>query len=597
MQIAKYSIGIDLGTTNTLLAFAEMRVDQPRVDVLSIPQVVAPGQIESLESLPSFVYLPSDSDISGGMLAMPGRTAKEPVVGSYARQISAEQPDRVVAAAKSWLCHHQVDRHAAILPWNASKEVAKISPVEASRLILQHVVAAWSAAFPAAPLAEQYVTLTVPASFDMAARELTREAAISAGLPEDFVLLEEPQAAVYHWLNRKGDLWRRELTEGDLLLVVDVGGGTTDLTLVRVTQESGELVLRRLAVGNHLLVGGDNMDLTLAHFAATKFAEKGTKLNAWQAVSLWHACRKAKESLLSASDKKTESISVLGRGSKLIGGTVTVDIGRDEVHRLLADGFFAPSSLDDRPARDAASGFQELGLPFEVDSAITRHIAAFLSDNHEPNQSSALATHVLLNGGVFKSALLREKLADVLASWHTANERPKLLGGVDDLDRAVACGAAFYGWSKHHGGIRIRGGTARSYYLGVETAGLAIPGIPRPLQALCVVPFAMEEGTELDVPGREVGLVVGRQVRFRFFASANRKNDKVGTTLRDWDETELQETAPMELTFSAEETPQEGYVPVRFHSRVSELGVFELWCNSTKDDQRWKLEFNVREDS
>ncbi len=597
MQVAKFSIGIDLGTTNTLLAYAEMQAALPDVHVLPIPQVVAPGQVESLESLPSFIYLPSDAEINSGQLSMLGRSAKDPIVGSYARQISADQPERVVSAAKSWLCHSQVDRHAPILPWNASKEIAKISPVDASRIILQHVVAAWTKEFPTAPLAEQYVTLTVPASFDMAARELTREAAIAAGLPADFVLLEEPQAAVYCWLNRKGDRWRRELHEGDLLLVVDVGGGTTDLTLVRVTQEAGELTLRRQAVGNHLLVGGDNMDLALAHYAASKFSEKGVKLNAWQAVALWHACRKAKESLLATGGKQTETISILGRGSKLIGGTVSIEVEREEVLGLLAGGFLGRCAINDRPVRDAATGFQELGLPFEVDSAITRHIAAFLSDNREATTLPALPTHILLNGGVFKSSLLREQLAEVLASWHDQKQTPQVLGGVEDLDRAVACGAAFYGWSKQHGGIRIRGGTARSYYVGIETAGLAIPGVPRPLQAICVVPFGMEEGTEMDVPGREVGLVVGRQVRFRFFASANRKSDKVGAVLREWDDQDLQETAPMELSFAAEQQPGEGYVPVRFHSRVSELGMFELWCHSTQDAQRWKLEFNVREDS
>ena len=597
MQVAKFSIGIDLGTTNTLLAYAEMQAALPDVHVLPIPQVVAPGQVESLESLPSFIYLPSDAEINSGQLSMLGRSAKDPIVGSYARQISADQPERVVSAAKSWLCHSQVDRHAPILPWNASKEIAKISPVDASRIILQHVVAAWTKEFPTAPLAEQYVTLTVPASFDMAARELTREAAIAAGLPADFVLLEEPQAAVYCWLNRKGDRWRRELHEGDLLLVVDVGGGTTDLTLVRVTQEAGELTLRRQAVGNHLLVGGDNMDLALAHYAASKFSEKEVKLNAWQAVALWHACRKAKESLLATGGKQTETISILGRGSKLIGGTVSIEVEREEVLGLLAGGFLGRCAINDRPVRDAATGFQELGLPFEVDSAITRHIAAFLSDNREATTLPALPTHILLNGGVFKSSLLREQLAEVLASWHDQKQTPQVLGGVEDLDRAVACGAAFYGWSKQHGGIRIRGGTARSYYVGIETAGLAIPGVPRPLQAICVVPFGMEEGTEMDVPGREVGLVVGRQVRFRFFASANRKSDKVGAVLREWDDQDLQETAPMELSFAAEQQPGEGYVPVRFHSRVSELGMFELWCHSTQDAQRWKLEFNVREDS
>lgn len=596
MKTAKFSVGIDLGTTNSVLAYAELQSESPNVQVLSIAQIVAPNQIESFDALPSFLYIPNDQEIASGALALSSQRAREPVVGVYARQISAEQPERTVAAAKSWLCFNKVDRRSAILPWNAPEEVAKISAVEASRLILKHLVDAWQTAFPEAPLREQLVTLTVPASFDMAARELTHEAASAAGLPDDFVLLEEPQAAVYHWLDRQSAAWRRTLTEGDMLLVADIGGGTTDLTLVCVEQSSGELVLRRFAVGKHLLVGGDNMDLLLAHFAAAKFATKGVKLNAWQSVSLWHACRRAKESLLSSNGKAVETISVLGRGSRLIGGTVSIEVDRAEVQELLINGFFAPCSLDDRPQESTASGFQELGLPFEADTAVTRHIAAFLANNPVEHKKNSLPTHLLFNGGVFKASVLRDRLTEIMASWHDAGQPPKILGGVEDLDRAVACGAAFYGWAKRHGGVRIRGGTARSYYVGIESAGLAIPGMPRPMQALCVVPFAMEEGTELDVPSRDVGLVVGRPARFRFFASATRKTDRVGTVLRQWDEEELQETAPMELTLPIDQSPDEGFVPVRFHSRISELGVFELWCISSRDDQRWKLEFNVREE-
>lgn len=596
MEIAKYSVGIDLGTTNSVLAYADLQSMSARLHVLPIPQLAAPNQIEAYESLPSFLYIPSDREIASGGLAFSSERAREPVVGIYARQVSAEQPERTVAAAKSWLCFGKVDRRSAILPWNAPNEIAKISPVEGSCLILKHLAETWRAAFPDAPLRQQLVTLTVPASFDMAARELTHEAALAAGLPDDFVLLEEPQAAVYHWLEKLGDGWRRLMKEGDILLVIDVGGGTTDLTLVRVEQEVGELVLRRLAVGNHLLVGGDNMDLALAHFAANRFANEGVKLNAWQSVSLWHACRKAKESLLSASGKTVETISVLGRGSRLIGGTVSIEVTKEEVQKLLVDGFFTVCGLTDRPVASSSSGFQELGLPFEADTAISRHIAAFVTDNCDPNSSGPVPTHVLFNGGVFKAVALRERLVETIASWHSSGHRPEVLGGIEDLDLAVARGASYYGWSKRHGGIRIRGGTARSYYVGIETAGLAIPGMPRPLQALCVVPFAMEEGTELDVPGREVGLIVGRPARFRFFASANRKSDRAGTLVKDWEEDELQETAPLELTLPIEQSPDEGFVPVRFHSRISELGVFELWCISTRDSQRWKLEFNVRED-
>ena len=596
---SKFSVGIDLGTTNSLLAYAPLDQDQPEIRVLPIEQVVAPNQIEARDSLPSFLYLPDETEIASGALSMPDGSPRDPVVGTYARHISSEQPERTVAAAKSWLSYARVDRKAAILPWGAGSEVAKLSPVEASRSILRHLVNAWHRAFPDARLNEQLVTLTVPASFDVVARDLTREAALAAGLPEDFILLEEPQAAVYHWLAASGQAWRRAVAEHDIILVVDVGGGTSDLTLVRVEQEAGDLMLRRLAVGEHLLVGGDNMDVALAHFVATRFQEKGLKLNAWQSVALWHACRRAKESLLSADGKATESIALLGRGSRLVGGTVTVEVGRDEVHQLLVDGFLPDCPRDARPERGHVSGFQELGLPYEADTAITRHVAAFVSDNliRESTDASRKQgrTHLLLNGGVFKADQLRERLSAVVSNWN-AGAQTNLLGSPADLDQAVASGAAYYGWTKQHGGVRIRGGTARSYYVGIETAGLAIPGMPRPLQAVCVAPQGMEEGSSLDVPSREVGLVVGKPAKFRFFSSTHRKQDRVGTTLRQWDEEELQETAPMELALPVQDDSEETFVPVHFHSQLSELGVFELWCHSTRDQQRWKLEFNVRED-
>lgn len=603
-MVSKYSVGIDLGTTNSVLAYAPLDGDKATVSVLPIEQVVAPNQIEARDGLPSFLYLPDESEVASAALAMPDTNPRDPVVGNYARHISSEQPDRTIAAAKSWLSYSKVDRKSAILPWGAGSEIAKLSPVDVSRYILRHLVSAWHRQFPDARLNEQLVTLTVPASFDVVARDLTREAALAAGLPEDFILLEEPQAAVYHWLAAKGDAWRKDVGESDLILVVDVGGGTTDLTLVRVEQEAGELVLRRLAVGDHLLVGGDNMDVALAHYVAGRFKEKGLKLNAWQAVSLWHACRRAKESLLSVSGKESESIALLGRGSRLVGGTVTVDVQRDEVQQLLVDGFFPVCPADARPLREQVSGFQELGLPYEADTGITRHVAAFLSDNQsEPTSaastqaaSTSARTHLLLNGGVFKSAQLRERLSSVISSWN-AGQATKTLSNTDDLDQAVACGAAYYGWTKQHGGVRIRGGTARSYYIGIETAGLAIPGMPRPLQAVCVAPHGMEEGTAVDVPSREIGLVVGKPAKFRFFSSTHRKQDRVGATLRDWDEEELLETAPMELELPIQDGSDDNFVPVRFHSQLSELGVFELWCHSTRDTQRWKLEFNVREDA
>ncbi len=329
---AQYILGIDLGTTNSVLGYAPLEAAEPRIEVLPIPQLVAAGTIESRTMLPSFTYLASRHETGGGALDLPWAERRDFAVGEFARRHGAEVPERTVGAAKSWLAHSRVDRHQPLLPWGAPADVPKISPVTASQRYLEHLVAAWEAAFPDAPVARQIVVLTVPASFDASARELTREAALAAGLPQDLVLLEEPQAAVYAWLADRGQRWRQSLALGDTLLVCDVGGGTTDLTLVGVAEEQGELVLQRLAVGNHLLVGGDNMDLALAHFVAGRFAEKGVKLDPWQSVALWHSCRTAKEALLAGGPDGVEKypIAVLGRGSRLIGGTVSIEVDRAE---------------------------------------------------------------------------------------------------------------------------------------------------------------------------------------------------------------------------------------------------------------------------
>ncbi|TWU04836.1 Hsp70 family protein [Stieleria varia] len=600
---ARFSVGIDLGTTNSVVAYCELGVDEIRtqpsaddpaagIQLLRIPQVIQPGQIESRDSLPSFLYLPRAGEVDA--LRMPGGAdPTSGVAGVFARSQAAENPQRVVVAAKSWLCHGSIGRTDAVLPWQSEPEVPKVSAYDCTQRFLSHLVAAWDTQHPDAPLRDQQVVLTVPASFAPAARELTRQAAVSAGLPESFVLLEEPQAAVYHWLAAQGNQWRQTLKPDDVMLVVDVGGGTTDLTLVSVSQTDGELNLQRLAVGNHLLLGGDNMDLALAHFASTRFAEQGHDLDPWQGVSLWHACRDAKESLLSSDGADEQTISVLGRGSSLIGGTVSTKLTQAETRQLVVEGFFPHCDASTRPENNSTSGFQDIGLPYESDPAITKHVAAFLSNQSVGDSEHPVRpTHLLFNGGVFQSETLRNRMAETIQSWCEAP--PTVLGGPEDLDTAVAVGAAFYGWSKSNGGIRIRGGTARSYYVGIETAGLAIPGAPRPLRAVCVAPRGMEEGTEAEVPGNQVGVVVGKPAKFRFFASSVRADD-VGTQLSRWTADELVEIEPITIELSTESADGESFVPVQFHSRITELGMFELWCHSTRNDEKWKMEFNARE--
>ncbi len=592
---AEYVIGIDLGTTNSVLAYAPLGAERAQVQLLPVPQLVAAGTVESRTMLPSFLYLADESEAERGSLDLPwGRSID--VVGEWARRRAAESPERTVGAAKSWLAHSRVDRRQPILPWGAGDDVRKVSPVTAARRYLEHVAAAWSGAFPEAPIERQAVVLTVPASFDAGARELTREAALAAGLPENLVLLEEPQAAVYAWLDAVGDRWRRLLKVGDTLLVCDVGGGTTDLTLVSVAEENGELVLRRLAVGNHLLVGGDNMDLALAHYAAERFAEKNVQLDPWQSVALWHSCRAAKESLLAADGPEKHPVAVLGRGRRVVGGAVSIELDRAAAASLLLDGFFPRCALGDKPARRRASGFQELGLPFESDTAVTRHVAAFLQA-HGADGQPIRPSHVLFNGGVFKAEAFRRRMLDVLGDWFAEAGGAAALEGPHDLDHAVARGAAHYGFAKQRGGMRIRGGTARAYYVGIETAGPAVPGAPRPLRALCVAPIGMEEGTETDVPGAEIGLVVGEPAQFRFFSSSMRKEDRPGVVLAQWSPDELQETDSLETLLPADESRDESFVPVRFHARITELGVLELWCVGAQGSGRWKLEFSVRSDA
>ncbi len=597
MTQPSYAIGIDLGTTNSALAFTPLGDSNPSVELLPIPQMTTATSIEKRALLPSFIYLPTEAELEAGTLTVTERDKAVGVVGHFARAQSAAVPTRTVAAAKSWLCHSRVDRHQPILPWQAPEDVKQLSPITASALYLAHLAATWNAAFPEHSFVEQYVTLTVPASFDASARDLTREAARLAGFPKDFILLEEPQAALYAWLATQGERWRDALHVGDLILVCDVGGGTTDFTLISVEDRGGELELNRVAVGNHILVGGDNMDLALAFMAQALFKEQGHELDAWQSVSLWHACRAAKEALLAPDGPAQHPVTILGRGSKVIGGSLSVELSRDQVASTLIDGFLPRCAITDKPMKRAVSGFKQLGLPYESDTGITRHLARFLTE-HAPIGNEAGArrpSHLIFNGGVFKAAALKERMRELLTDWFPGHEAPATLAGSEDLDYAVARGAAYYGRIKQEGGMRIRGGTARAYYIGIETVGLAIPGAPRPLHALCVVPHGMEEGTSIEVPSEEIGLVVGEPVHFRFFSSASRTEDTPGTLLTHWSDEELMETDSLETELKATEQTDGGYIPVKIETHVTELGVLECWCVSTTSAERWKLEFSVRD--
>jgi molecular chaperone DnaK (HSP70) len=593
MNHSKYIIGIDLGTSNSVLAYTPAEMDDQagsEIQILEIPQIIGPGSVATRSMLPSFIFLPGEKDMAPEALNLPWEKDVKQVVGEFARERGAELPQRLISSAKSWLCHPMVDRNQAILPWGASPEVPKLSTVEAAAAILDHIRQVWNFSMAredeSLALELQEIYLTVPASFDAVARELTVKAAEMAHLP-NITLLEEPQAAFYAWIEASSDRWRDDIAPGDLVLVCDLGGGTSDFSLIRVSESSGDLELERIAVGNHLLIGGDNMDLALAYTIAKRFSEKGTRLDSWQMRALWHRCRVAKEKLLELSDRDTVAVSILGRGSSLIGGTLRTDLSRTEVEQIIVDGFFPFCDVTSRPAALQRAGIQETGLPYESDPAVTQHLAQFLSRRDE--RPSELPTAVLFNGGVMKASLLRKRIVDVLSSWQNGVE-PRVLEA-SNLDLAVARGAAYYGLARRGRGIRIRSGLNKSYYIGVAAALPAVPGMPAPIKALCVAPFGMEEGSETELTEREFNLVVGEPAKFDFLGSAARTNDAVGTLIEDW-EGDVEPITTIETTLDG---TYGSVIPVSIQIKVTEIGTLELWCVSRQDDKRWKLEFNVRE--
>jgi Hsp70 protein len=613
---SRFVVGIDLGTTNSALAYVDTSAGKDaRVTPFPVPQVVAPGAVEDRALLPSFLYLPGAGEQPAGALKLPWDAKRDYSVGEFARAFGSLVPTRLVASAKSWLCHSGVDRKAAILPHRAPDDGRKVSPVDASTRYLKHLAEAWNHVMAregkdarASRLEAQDIVLTVPASFDAAARELTVEAARAAGF-EHLTLLEEPQAAFYAWLDRAGDDWRKQVAVGELVLVADVGGGTTDFTLIEVGEENGSLALTRLAVGDHLLLGGDNMDLTLAYHVAQALAQGGTKVGPNQMTQLTYACRTAKEELLANPKLPSAPVTVLGKGRSVVGGSIKYDLPRGEVEKVLVDGFFPECARDAEPDRTAV-GLQELGLPYVADPGITRHLAQFLARQSEalanrdaPKRAAGrkpagaipgLPSAVLFNGGVFKADPLRNRLLGVLGAWaRSAKAEPTREMAGADLDLAVARGAAYYGLVKRGRGVRIRGGTARAYYIGVATNMPAVPGFAPPVKALCVAPFGMEEGTETDIPGYEVGVRIGTEAEFRFLGSTVRRDDSAGTMVEDW-EGQIDELAPVKTTLEGK-TAGGQVVPVHLHTKVTPVGQLELWLQSRDDKQKWKLEFNVRE--
>jgi molecular chaperone DnaK (HSP70) len=597
---AQYAIGVDLGTTHSAVSYVDLDLsegEEVSQFVLPIPQLTSPGSIEAQELLPSFLYLPHVDELAKGELTLPWNAEAQRAAGVLARDLGGKTPLRLISSAKSWLCHPGVDRRGAILPVDAPDEVTRVSPLDASEHYLAHLRAAWDHKHPEAPLAKQDVTITVPASFDPAARELTAEAARRAGYIR-LTLLEEPQAALYSWIQRTSGDWRGHVSVGDVLLVIDLGGGTADFSLITVTEEAGALTLERIAVGEHILLGGDNMDLALAHTIRVKLETEGKSLDDWQLRALTHGCRVAKEKLLGDGEPDSVRVVVPSRGSKLIGGTMRTELTRGEVESVILDGFFPIVDMDERPRSRGRAALTQLGLPYAQDAGITRHLAAFLG-----RQAGALSdgsdfarpTAILFNGGVFKSAILRERIMSVINAWLvTAGAPPaRVLEGAD-LDLACARGAAYYGYVRRGGGVRIRGGTAKAFYVGVEAAMPAVPGLEPPLSALCLAPFGLEEGSDAGSPEQPFGLVVGEPVRFRFFGSSVRRDDVVGTVLDRWNDGELEELNELEATLPAEDRTAGEVVPVFLRARVTEVGTLKLEAIPRTGGPPWAVEFDVR---
>jgi hypothetical protein len=610
--MSRYLIGIDLGTTNSALSYIDLqtgpRVGRPTIKPFPIPQLVAPGDVAERPLLPSFLYLPADNELPAGSLALPWDKGRAYAVGEFARNHGGRVPGRLVSSAKSWLCHAGVDRTKGLLPWSAPPDLSRLSPVEVSTRYLRHMVEAWNHVMakgkPENGLEKQTVVLTVPASFDDVARGLTVEAATKAGLV-DLVLLEEPQAAFYCWLVAHSHSEAAALKPGHRCLVVDVGGGTTDFSLIEAIEQQGELGFVRQAVGDHLLLGGDNMDLALAKFVEAKLPGAG-RLDAAQYGLVTQACRLAKETLLGPTPPASHTVTVVGRGRQVIGGTMHTKLTPADVRQVIFDGFFPPVPADSEPARGARTGLHEMGLPYVSDPAVTRHLAGFLKAQSRTGGNEAPAA-ILFNGGVFQPASLRHRLVEVLHQWY---DRPgqawqPLVLTNPSLDLAVSWGAAFYAWLRHTGGRRIGGGIARSYYVGVSTEDeqdketrrqgdkeKETPSVS--LSVLCVVPQRLEEGQEVVLEKPELELALGQPVMFPLYTSTVRSDDRAGDLLEVAPE-QLLQMPPLQTVLRGGKRSGTKRVPVTLAARSTAIGTLELFCVAREGSNRWRLEFNIRE--
>ncbi|MDG2307338.1 MAG: Hsp70 family protein [Candidatus Binatia bacterium] len=575
----QFVVGIDLGTTNTTVSWG--RVSGGAIESFEIAQLVGEGEVAARPVLPSALYLAGEHDVPDGALELPWAKDERRAVGALARKLGARVAGRQVVSAKSWLCHGGVDRDAAILPWGGSEDVTKVSPVEASTAILSHLRAAWNVAHPEAPLEEQDLVLTVPASFDEVARELTVRSAADAGLPR-LRLVEEPQAAIYAWIAAHDD-WREALEGHETILVLDVGGGTTDFSTVAVRRSADGVGLERVSVGDHILLGGDNMDLALATRILARAGSAGLDAARWQQLSA--LCREAKERLLGEDPPQKVPVSVAGRGRGVVAGTVRADlVGKDILDEVL-DGFFPAVDASAEPERGSRAGLVEFGLPYSSDPSITRHLATFLRTADGTGQEAAVPDAVLFNGGAVKPDAVRSRVMDLLETW--SGKRPIELAGAD-LDLAVSRGAVAYGFARRGFGVRIAGGAARSYYLGLQDDREA-----ENHRVLCIAPRGMEEGAEIDVRDHDFVVAANQPVRFSIYASSTRTGDDAGAVL-DVPAHSVLELPEMATVLRFGKSLAARDVPVYLRVHLTETGTLEVWCLSRNTDHRWRLSFDLR---
>ncbi len=609
----RYVIGIDLGTTNSAVAYVDPAETNtagpgPVIRTFQVPQLVAPGQVTPRGLFSSFLYLPGPHELPSGSTSLPWEPDRDYAVGEFAREQGARVPARLVSSAKSWLCHGGVDRTAPILPWGTAEDVGKISPVEAGARYLQHIREAWNHEMaredPGCRLEEQLVVLTVPASFDEVARELTVEAAAQAGLPR-IVLVEEPLAAFYAWLSRNEDRWQQNMQAGQLIWVCDVGGGTTDFTLVAIRQGREGLRFDRLAVGDHLMLGGDNMDLTLGRHLETQLLGKPGKLESNRWRELCHQCRAAKETLLGGPEPETSTdnkaeISILGSGGKLIAGTLRGTLSRQDVEKLILDGFFPEGTLQETPQGGSRTGLTEWGLPYVQDPAVTKHLADFWQRfqplmKEETGRDSLYPDFMLFNGGALTPASIRNRILEVVGTWFrdTAGEgwSPRELPSPNP-ELAVAVGATYYGLVRLGRGVRVGAGSPRSFYIEVDSADKNVDADTK--TAVCIVPRGTEEGFEAELEELPFEVLANQPAAFHLLSSSTRLGDRLGERV-DLSTEEVTAFPPIRTVLRHGKKGTARSLPVQIAVKLTEVGTLELWCHARQSPHKWQLRFDVRQ--